>query len=177
MTKTIKIITSPIISLAFLLGMTNAGVAETTISAEGQYIFNTLAFYIGNAIAVPGRSVITISVPLLSKACENQNLKEIKTIYSKSSINQLIVSGFLFLIIWLNLHDVFTLLPEKFTHGKWVVFYIGLAQLINMACGVNGAIIVNSDYYKFDLYTNLFLLIVTICSNLLLIPKLGDIKI
>ena len=135
--------------------------------------FYTLAFYIGNAIAVPGRSVITISVPLLSKAWENQNFKEIKTIYSKSSINQLIVSGFLFLIIWLNLHDVFTLLPEKFTHGKWVVFYIGLAQLINMACGVNGAIIVNSDYYKFDLYTNLFLLFVTICSNLLLIPKYG----
>lgn len=37
----------------------------------------------------------------------------------------------------------------------------------------NGAIIVNSDYYKFDLYTNLFLLFVTVCSNLLLIPKYG----
>jgi O-antigen/teichoic acid export membrane protein len=135
--------------------------------------FYTLAFYIGNAIAVPGRSVITISVPLLSKAWENQDLKEISTIYSKSSINQLIVSGFLFLLIWLNLQDLFTLLPEKFTHGKWVVFYIGLAQLINMGCGVNGAIIVNSDYYKFDLYTNVFLLFVTITSNLLLIPKYG----
>lgn len=135
--------------------------------------FYTLAFYIGNAIAVPGRSVIAISVPLLSKAWENQDLKEINTIYSKSSINQLIVSGFLFLIIWLNLQDLFTLLPEKFTHGKWVVFYIGIAQLINMGCGVNGAIIVNSDYYKFDLYTNLFLLVVTIISNLLLIPIYG----
>ena len=27
--------------------MTNVGVAETTISAESQYIFNTLVFYIG----------------------------------------------------------------------------------------------------------------------------------
>ena len=47
MTKTIKIITVPIVSLIFFLSMTNIGVAETTISAEGQYIFNTLAFYIG----------------------------------------------------------------------------------------------------------------------------------
>ena len=42
-----------------------------------------------------------------------------------------------------------------------------------MACGVNGAIIVNSDYYKFDLYTNLFLLIVTIITNIILIPIYG----
>ena len=30
--------------------MTNASVAETTISAEGQYIFKTLAFYIGSVL-------------------------------------------------------------------------------------------------------------------------------
>ena len=39
MTKTIKIITAPIISLVFLLSMTNVGVAETTNSAEGKNIF------------------------------------------------------------------------------------------------------------------------------------------
>ena len=38
MTKIIKIITVPIISLVLLLSMTSAGVAETTISAEGQGI-------------------------------------------------------------------------------------------------------------------------------------------
>lgn len=135
--------------------------------------FYTLAFFIGNAIAVPGRSVITISVPLLSKAWEEKNLKEIATIYSKSAINQLIVSGFFFILIWLNIDDIFSLLPEKFTHGKWVVFYIGIAQLINMSCGVNGAIIVNSDYFRYDLYTNIILLIITIISNLILIPLYG----
>ena len=45
MTKTIKIITAPIISLVFLFSMTNTSVAETTISAEGQYIFNTFIEY------------------------------------------------------------------------------------------------------------------------------------
>ena len=38
MTKTFKIITTSIAGLIFFLGMTNIGVAETTISAEGQYI-------------------------------------------------------------------------------------------------------------------------------------------
>ena len=138
-----------------------------------QVAFYTLAFYIGNAIAIPGRSVISISVPLISKAWENQDFKEIDLIYSKSAINQLIVSGLLFLVIWLNIDEVLSLLPEKFSYGKWVVFYIGLAQLVNMSCGVNGAIIVNSKYYKFDLYTNLILLFITVVLNFLLIPIFG----
>ena len=138
-----------------------------------QVAFYTLAFYIGNAIAIPGRSVISISVPLISKAWENQDIKEIDMIYSKSAINQLIVSGLLFLVVWLNIDDVLSLLPEKFSYGKWVVFYIGLAQLVNMSCGVNGAIIVNSKYYKYDLYTNLILLAITVLLNFLLIPIFG----
>ena len=138
-----------------------------------QVAFYTLAFYIGNAIAIPGRSVISISVPLISKAWENQDIKEIEMIYSKSAINQLIVSGLLFLVVWLNIDEVLSLLPEKFSYGKWVVFYIGLAQLVNMSCGVNGAIIVNSKYYKYDLYTNLFLLAITVLLNFLLIPIFG----
>ena len=138
-----------------------------------QVAFYTLAFYIGNAIAIPGRSVISISVPLIYKAWENQDFKEIDLIYSKSAINQLIVSGLLFLVVWLNIDEVLSLLPEKFSYGKWVVFYIGLAQLVNMSCGVNGAIIVNSKYYKFDLYTNLILLFITVLLNFLLIPIFG----
>ena len=138
-----------------------------------QVAFYTLAFYIGNAIAIPGRSVTSISVPLISKAWQDQDYKEIKLIYTKSAINQLIISGLLFIVVWLNIDDVLLLLPEKFSHGKWVVFYIGFAQLVNMSCGVNGPIIVNSKYYKFDLYTNVFLLLITILLNYLLIPVFG----
>ena len=65
------------------------------------------------------------------------------------------------------------LLPLKFQGGKWVVFYIGLSQLFNIASGVNGAIIINSKYYKYDLYTNILLVVITIASNLILIPKYG----
>ena len=46
MTKIIKIVTLPIVSSIFFLSMTNIGAAETTISAESQNIFNTLAFII-----------------------------------------------------------------------------------------------------------------------------------
>ena len=58
-----------------------------------QVAFYTVAFFIGNAIKVPGKSIATISTPLIAKAWENQNMKEIQILYAKSSINQLIIGG------------------------------------------------------------------------------------
>ena len=138
-----------------------------------QVAFYTVAFFIGNAIKIPGKSIVTISTPLVAKAWENQDLNEIQTLYAKSSINQLIIGGILFVCIWLNIDEIFSLLPEKFQGGRWVVFYIGLSQLFSITAGINGIIIVNSKYYKYDLYTNVILVFITIATNYILIPIHG----
>ena len=46
MTKIIKLITAPLYSLVILMGLTSVGYAETTVSAEVGFIFNTLLFLI-----------------------------------------------------------------------------------------------------------------------------------
>ena len=46
MTKLIKKISAPLISSIFLLNMSSAGMADTTVSAEVGFIFNTLLFLI-----------------------------------------------------------------------------------------------------------------------------------
>jgi O-antigen/teichoic acid export membrane protein len=138
-----------------------------------QVAFYTVAFFIGNAIKIPGKSIVAISVPLLAKAWEEQDFKKIQTLYTKSSINQLIIGGIFFLCIWINIDEVFSLLPLKFSFGKWVVLFIGLSQLFNIATGVNGAIIVNSRYYRYDLYTNVLLVFITLLTNYIFIPIYG----
>ena len=68
--------------------------------------FYSVAFYIGNAIKVPARSVVAISDPIVSKAWKN-DIKLIESIYYKSSINQLIIGGIFFICIWLSVDDIF----------------------------------------------------------------------
>ena len=46
MTKLFKKFSTPLISIIFLLNMSSAGIAETTVSAEVGFIFNTLLFLI-----------------------------------------------------------------------------------------------------------------------------------
>ena len=136
--------------------------------------FYTVAFFIGNVIRVPGRAIGSIATPLLAKAWERNDINEIKDIYVKSSINQFLVGGLLFLGVWLNIDDGLSLLPDKFQGGRIVVLFISLAQLFNMLTGVNGKIIINSKYYKFDLYSNFLLLIITLIANWIFIPDRGQ---
>lgn len=138
-----------------------------------QVAFYTIAFFIGNAIKLPSNSIGAIATPLVAKAWEKQDVKEIKKLYSKSSINQLIIGGVFFLCVWLNIDEIFSLLPDKYSHGKWVVLFIGLSQLFNITTGINGIIIINSKYYRYDLITNVLLVALTLVTNYLLIPIYG----
>ena len=58
--------------------MTNAGIAETTISAEGQYIFNTLAFYIGAVL------VALMAAGFCMLECGLVTTKSVSTIAAKN---------------------------------------------------------------------------------------------
>ncbi|MGC6470076.1 MAG: lipopolysaccharide biosynthesis protein [Flavobacteriales bacterium] len=135
--------------------------------------FYGLAFFIGSVIKVPARSLTSISTPLIAKAFKDSNTEKVKEIFQKTSINLFIISMLMFLVIWLNIDDILMILPEKFRAGKFVVLFIGLSQVVNLACGLNGLIIINSNYYRKDLIFNLILLVLVISTNLLLIPIYG----
>ncbi|MBF45879.1 MAG: hypothetical protein CMD38_06375 [Flavobacteriales bacterium] len=138
-----------------------------------QVAYYGLAFFIGSVIIVPSRSVSSISSPLIAKSFEEKNFNNIQSIYSKSSINLLITGAVLFLCVLLNIDDILSMLPEKFSHGKIVVFFIGVSQLVNLVAGLHGLILIHSSYYKSIIYFNLFLLFITFITNFIFIPLYG----
>lgn len=132
-----------------------------------------IAFYIGTVITVPQRSIGKIATPILAGMLKENATGEIETLYKRTSINQLVAGGVIFALIWVNLHQVFRLLPEEYSAAYWVVIVIGLAKLTDMVAGINGGIILNSRFYRVDLYTNLMLVLISIVTNLILIPVYG----
>mgnify|MGYP006167968747 FL=1 len=52
-----------------------------------------------------------------------------------------------------------------------IVFIMGLAKLIDLATGVNGQIIGTSNYWRFDFFTNLFYIVLSIPLNFYLISN------
>lgn len=142
-----------------------AGLTETGIYA--------IAFYIGSIIAVPQRSIGKIANPLISKFLKEKNYSEISKIYKSTSLNQMVPGFLIFIGVVANLHNLNDILPENYANASSVIIIIGLSKLIDMTAGINGGIILNSKYYRFDLISMIFLVVVSIILNYLLIPTYG----
>ena len=119
--------------------------AKEEIALAAYY---TVAVFIGSAIEAPGRAMLQILQPLTSRAINDNNFEEVHKLYKQSSINLLLVGGLLFLLVNLNINELFKLLPFKYSGGSWVVLMISVAKLFKMFLGINGEIILNSKYYK-----------------------------
>jgi len=88
-------------------------------------------------------------------------------------INQYVASCFLFSIIWVNIDELFTFLPETYAQGKYVVLVMALAKIIDMGTGINAEILETSDYWKVNFLLYVSLIALTIPLNYVLIYRYG----
>jgi len=128
--------------------------------------YYSVGVYIASLLEAPGRAMAQIIQPITAKALNESNTPEILKLYKSTSINLLLICGLLFLLINVNINQVYLLIDEKYSQGIWVVFMISVAKLYTMALGNNGAIISNSKYYKILLpYSIAMALAVIILNN------------
>lgn len=148
------------IMISIMLGLSSTGV------------YTTLFFY-ATLILIPSRALIKISSVVIADKWKDNNVAAISEIYYKSCINQLIIAALLFVGLWGNVDNIFRILPHEFLEGKYILLFIGLANLFDMATGVNGTIISTSKYYRIHTYIMLILIVLIILSNLIFIPIYG----
>lgn len=132
-----------------------------------------VAIYIATVIGVPYRSMHQIVNPLTAKLLNEKNKLDLKILYQKSSLTLFIISGFIFLIIILNINELYKLINENYVDGLIVVFIIGLTKLLDSILGNNNAILFNSDYYRMVLILGVFLAVLTVVLNIVFIPLYG----
>jgi len=130
----------------------------------------SIAYFFGVIISMPSRALTKISSAVIAEAWKNNDTDTIFEIYYKSCLNQMLFSLLLFVGIWANIDNILLLLPEKYVHIKWVVFWIALGSFIDMSTGINNTIIATSPKYKLQsLFMAIFVLIIVV-SNIIFIP-------
>jgi len=165
-------------SLTFLSGFTSQVViyldqlqVTSIINLDANGIYSTMMMF-GTVIFTPTTHISRIGGAIIAEAWKNNDLKTIKDVYEKSCLTLLIIGSFLFIGIVTNLHNVFEILPA-YEAGKWVVIWIGLGKLFDMATGLNGLILQTSKYYFYDVIFMVFLIVGTWLMNQWLIPIYG----
>jgi O-antigen/teichoic acid export membrane protein len=85
----------------------------------------------------------------------------------------LLAGTLLFIGLWANEANLFSMLPAEYAEGKWVLFFILLARLIDVGFGINDGIIATSKAYTFETFSNIVLILLTVGLNLIFIPLHG----
>ncbi|MDP5082471.1 MAG: polysaccharide biosynthesis C-terminal domain-containing protein [Winogradskyella sp.] len=138
-----------------------------------QVAYYSVAIFIATVIAVPQRAMHQIMMPLTAKYLNENDLISLNDLYKRSAMSLLVISGFIFLLIILNINQLYEILPEEFTGGLFVVLIVSLAKLYDNSLGNNNAILFNSDYYRMVLLLGVLLGLMTIVLNAIFIPIYG----
>jgi O-antigen/teichoic acid export membrane protein len=133
----------------------------------------SIATYFGSMIQIPARSIIRITASVISESWKKNDLENIRHIYRQSCLNQLIIGLFLLIALWVNIDSLLALMPAEYSIAKYVIFFMGIGYLADLATGANGAIIGTSVYYRYDTLFMVLLVVFTFLTNLWLIPVYG----
>jgi O-antigen/teichoic acid export membrane protein len=131
------------------------------------------AAYMVSVLQAPFRSIVVVTVPILSRAWKEKKLDEISRIYKRSSINLLSFSLLAFFCVWLNYTQAidFFGITSDYLEGRWVFFILGIVTIIEMGTGVNAQIIGTSTFWRFELWTGLLLTLLIIPLSYFLTVK------
>ena len=139
-----------------------------------QVAYYSVGVYIASVIAIPTRAMQQITSPITAKDMNENKMVEVEDLYKKTSLNLLIIGGLLFLLINININDVYALINKpEFSKGIWIVFIISSAKLVELGLGTGNAILVNSKYYKIYFYFSITMALSVIFLNKWLIGLIG----
>ncbi|MEQ8303161.1 MAG: oligosaccharide flippase family protein [Cytophagales bacterium] len=146
--------------------------AEKGLTDTGIY---TIAFFIGSTLEIPKRMIILVTAPVISEYWTDGKMDQIEKAFKQTSINGLILGAFIFGLIWLNIETLYTFIPnsEIYSKGLFVVLFILIARLFELICSLAPNIITQTKLYAYNLPLSIVLVLITIVSNYLLIPKYG----
>lgn len=149
-----------ILMILHYLGTYNVGIFQT-------------AYFVTSAIRIPANSILKIVVQQVSDYWSTNDLTALKSIYQRVTSINLVLGLLLFIGIWANIDNIFSFMPEVYRKGKYVFFFIGMARLFDMATGINGVILLTSEKYRYDLFFNILLAVLTVITNLIFVPVYG----
>lgn len=139
-----------------------------------QVAYYSVGVFIATVIGIPSRAMQQIVNPLTAKELNEGNLNNVESLYKKTSINLLIVGGLFFLLINVNINEIYLIINKpEYSIGIYIVLMVSIAELFKLSLGTNGAILTNSKYYKMFFYFSISMALSVIILNKIFIEWIG----
>mgnify|MGYP001440469161 FL=1 len=167
-------------SLIFLSGAAASFILDIdksmifSLTSDANVAYYAVAIYVAAVIEAPGRAMFQIISPLVAKALNENDKSSLENLLKKSSLNLLIVSGFVFLVVNLNLIDFYQIInQEGYASAIGVVIIVSLGKLFSMSMGCLNNIIINSKKYHYVFWFSIGSAILAVILNYFMIQNYG----
>ena len=135
-------------------------------------IYATAAFF-GIIVNMPSRGLVSIASVIIADSWKRNDIKNIQDVYTKSTLNLQIISGYIFIGVMVCSKHVFAFMKPEYSLGLTILPLIAIAQLFDAITSVNTDIISSSKFYRYQTYFMFAMVFILIGLNIWLIPIYG----
>ena len=132
-----------------------------------------VAVFIISFLQIPFKGMWPATFTVLAQAITSDNDSKAKDIFSRSSINILIASVGMALLISCNLKNALLVLEHGYEDIIPIVLILFIGRFADLATGLNDAVISITNYYKFNFYTALAMIAILYVLIRILVPIYG----
>ena len=136
------------------------------ISYEANGTYN-IGVTLASTLAIPATGVFALYAPVISDLIKQVQLKKLNEKYKEVARLMFFIGMLLFSCVAVGIDPLFRLLPtyEKLAPSIPIIYLLGVNGVINMSTGFNSEIISYSKYYRFNLISILFLMVLNVGMN------------
>ncbi len=118
----------------------------------------SIAFNFGIVVSMPMKAMNASLRPIIAKLVATESWEEVRTLGERSLQSQWLASGWIFLVALAVSPWAFNVLPANYQGGLGAVMWIAGAQVVNVATGPSGLVLVASKSFRWELYANVALI-------------------
>lgn len=143
--------------------------------------FETVAVYSVATLAIsmlrnPTRVIGLAAIPAFTKSYNENDLKTLHNLFSRSAINMQIIGLAMFSLVYLNINniqEVMAVIKSGYSQIKVLTMILMIGQLADMVTGLNFELIGVTKYYRFNFWIAIVLLLIVLVLNFFLIKEIG----
>ena len=124
-------------------------------------------------LSIPAKALMPASFTDMARAFNDKNMVKAKDIFTRSSINILIPTVCIAVLLFCNLRNVVAVIQNNYSAVIPVFSILFIGNLINIGTGMNDQVLSIANYYKFNFYLSLFLIVVLYILLRFSIPRYG----
>jgi O-antigen/teichoic acid export membrane protein len=124
----------------------------------------------------PTRVIGIAATPSFSQHYQEGKIKELRTLFLRSSVNMQILGFAMFILAYLNINSIQVLaglVQSGYSQIKGIILILMIGQLADMITGLNYELIGVTKYYRFNFWIAIALLIIVFILNYFLIRHIG----